>query len=146
MNIPHIRETLMQILLKKDLSIYSIKTKKEFGNKILEILIDVETMNINDLEAIHMALVNTMDPEALDDDYYLELSTLGIERPLATLEEVKNAINRYLYLESPTYQGFGTLIDLKESILMIKVNLKGRIKTLEIPFETIKTLRTAVKL
>jgi len=146
MNIQHIKETLSKILEPHRLGIYSVKTKKEFGRKILEILIDVESMDINQLEIIHLKLVEQMDENALDDDYYLELSSLGIERPLSNPDEIKNAIHRYIYLESKLYKGYGTLTDYQNDIVFVTVNQKGRIKTIEIQYHEIKNMRTAVKI
>jgi len=146
MNIQHIKETLSKILEDYRLSIYSVKTKKEFGKKILEILIDVESMDINQLETIHLKLVEQMDENALDDDYYLELSSLGLERPLTTPDEMKKAINRYIYLESKLYKGYGTLIDYQNDTIFVTINQKGRIKTIEIQYPEIKNMRTAVKI
>jgi ribosome maturation factor RimP len=145
MNIAGIKEKLSKILIPKGLEIYSVKTKKEFGNKILEILIDVDVMDINDLEKIHLELVDQLSDDDLDDDFYLELSSLGAERPLNTRNEVKNALTKYVYLESVLYKGFGYLNDFKEDIITLEVNVKGRIKTIEIPFDGIKNMRLAIK-
>ncbi len=89
MNIQKMKEKLIPILKRYDLDIYSIRTKKEFGEKIVEILIDVDVMDINELEKIHMEYVNLLTDEDLDDDYYLELSSLGAERPLKTKKKLK---------------------------------------------------------
>jgi ribosome maturation factor RimP len=145
MNITGIKEKLSKILIPKGLEIYSVKTKKEFGNKILEILIDVDVMDINDLEKIHLELVDQLSDDDLDDDYFLELSSLGAERPLTTLNEVQKALTQYVYLESLVYKGYGYLKELKDNIIVLEVNLKGRIKNIEIPFDGIKNMRTAIK-
>ena len=145
MNIAGIKACLSNILENKGLQIYSIQTKKEFGRKILEILIDVESMDINELEKIHMMLVDQMNPDDLDDDYYLELSSLGIERPLKTPQEIEKAITKYIYIESSIYKGYGYLIAFNDSKLSVEVNIKGRIKIIEIPFDGVKNMRTAIK-
>ncbi|MDO9629755.1 MAG: hypothetical protein Q7I99_07615 [Acholeplasmataceae bacterium] len=145
MNLEKIKEKLIPILERSGLSVYSIRTKKEFGEKIVEILIDTESMEINDLEKIHLEFVDTLSDDDLDPNYFLELSSLGAERPLKTKEEVFKAIGRYIYLESPKYKGLGTLVSLVDDILLIEINDKGRIRKIEIKFDDAKKMRTAIK-
>jgi ribosome maturation factor RimP len=145
MNLEKIKEKLKPILDKSQLSIYSIRTKKEFGEKILEILIDTEVMDINDLEKIHLEFQASLTDDDLDPDYYLELSSLGAERPLQTKEEFIKAISRYIYLVSSKYKGYGTLLALDNDMISLEINDKGRFKTIEIKFDDIRNARTAIK-
>ena len=145
MNLEKIREKLIPILEKSHLSIYSIKTKREFGEKILEILIDTEVMDIDELEKIHLEFQQTLTDDDLDPDYYLELSSLGAERPLNTKDEFIKAINRYIYLESPRYRGYGTLLSIEDDTMTVEVNDKGRFKKIDIKLDDAKHARTAIK-
>lgn len=145
MNLEILKEKLTPILAKHSLSIYSIRTKREYGEKIVEILIDTETMNIDDLEKIHLEFQASLSEDDLDPDYFLELSSLGLERPLKTKEEVSKAIGRYIYLASPFYKGYATLIAFEGDILTIEVNKKARMTTINIPFDQASQLRTAIK-
>lgn len=145
MNLQKMREKLIPILKRYDLDIYSIRTKKEFGEKIVEILIDVDVMDINDLEKIHMEYVDLLTDEDLDDDYYLELSSLGAERPLKTKEEVEKAIGKYIYLETNKYKGNGYIISFENDIIKLEINDKGRIRKIDIDFKDARHMRTSVK-
>jgi ribosome maturation factor RimP len=145
MNIQKMKEKLIPILKRYDLDIYSIRTKKEFGEKIVEILIDVDVMDINELEEIHMEYVNLLTDEDLDDDYYLELSSLGAERPLKTKEEVEKAIGKYIYLETNKYKGNGYIISFENDIIKLEINDKGRIRKIDIDFNDARHMRTSVK-
>ncbi|AUD62627.1 hypothetical protein BK010_03130 [Tenericutes bacterium MO-XQ] len=145
MNIQKMKEKLIPILKRYDLDIYSIRTKKEFGEKIVEILIDVDVMDINELEKIHMEYVNLLTDEDLDDDYYLELSSLGAERPLKTKEEVEKAIGKYIYLETNKYKGNGYIISFENDIIKLEINDKGRIRKIDIDFNDARHMRTSVK-
>jgi ribosome maturation factor RimP len=145
MNLEKMKEKLMPILNKSGLSIYSIRTKKEYGEKIVEILIDTESMDINDLEKIHLEYIDTLTDEDMDPDYFLELSSLGAERPLKTKDEVLKALGRYIYLESPKFKGLGTLVSFIDDILLLEINEKGRIRKIEIKFDDAKKMRTAIK-
>ncbi len=145
MNIEKIKEKLTPILARNNLAIYSIRTKKEFGEKILEILIDVETMDINDLEKIHLEFQASLDDDDLDPDYFLELSSVGLERPLKTKADCEKAIGKYIYLESQKYRGFGTLLAFDQDLMILEINDMGRMKKIEITFDSAKKMRTAVK-
>ena len=145
MNIQKMKEKLIPILKRYDLDIYSIRTKKEFGEKIVEILIDVDVMDINELEKIHMEYVDLLTDEDLDDDYYLELSSLGAERPLKTKEEVEKAIGKYIYLETNKYKGNGYIISFENDIIKLEINDKGRIRKIDIDFNDARHMRTSVK-
>jgi ribosome maturation factor RimP len=145
MNLEKIGQKLIPILDKNDLSIYSIKTKKEFGKKILEILIDVETMDINELEKIHLEFVETLEDDDIDDDFFIELSSLGAERPLKTPTEVEKAISKYIYVKSSKYKGYGTLLAFDGQLMTVEINEKARMKKIEIKFDDATELRTAIK-
>ena len=145
MNLDILKEKLIPILARYQLDIYSIRTKREFGEKIVEILIDTETMNIDELEKIHLEFQASLTDDDLDSDYFLELSSLGLERPLKTKSEVTKAIGRYIYLASPQYKGYATLLTFDNDILTIDVNRKGKMTKINIPFDQASQLRTAIK-
>ncbi|OHE31400.1 MAG: hypothetical protein A2009_04845 [Tenericutes bacterium GWD2_38_27] len=145
MNLEKMKEKLIPILERSNLTIYSIRTKKEFGEKIVEILLDTELMNIDDLEKIHLEYMETLTDEDMDPDYFLELSSLGSERPLKTKEEVTKAVGRYVYLESPKYKGYGVLVSFSDDIILLEINEKGRMRKVEIKFDAAKKMRTAIK-
>lgn len=139
------KQKLIPILKRYDLDIYSIRTKKEFGEKIVEILIDVDVMDINDLEKIHLEYVDLLTDEDMDPNYYLELSSLGAERPLKTKEEVLKAIGKYIYLESDKYNGNGYIISFENDIIKLEINDKGRIRKIDINYTDARHMRTSVK-
>ena len=145
MNLEKIREKLIPILSKKEIEIYSIRTKREFGERIVEILLDVETMDINELEKIHLEFVETLTDDDLDPNYFLELSSLGPERPLTTKEDVTKAVAKYIYLESNKFKGYGTLLSFENDIMTVEINDKGRIRKLDISFDDARKMRTAIK-
>lgn len=145
MNLEKMKQKLIPILNRYDLEIYSIKTKKEFGEKIVEILIDVEVMDINDLEKIHLEYIDLLTDDDMDPDYFLELSSLGAERPLKTKEEVLKAIGKYIYLESDKYNGNGYIISFENDIIKLEINDKGRIRKIDINYTDARHMRTSVK-
>ena len=145
MNLGKMKEKLIPILKRYDLEIYSIKTKKEFGEKIVEILIDTEVMDINILEKIHLEYADLLTDEDLDPNYFLELSSVGLERPIRSKEEVFKLIDRYIYLETNKFQGNGYIKSFEDDIIKLEINEKGRIRKIDINYDEARNMRTAVK-
>ncbi len=145
MNLQKMREKLIPILKRNDLEIYSIKTKKEFGEMIVEILIDTDTMDINLLEKIHLEYAALLTDDDLDPNYFLELSSLGLERPLNSKEDLLKVIGKYVYLESSKYQGNGYIISFENDIIKLEINEKGRIRKIDINYDDARNMRTSVK-
>lgn len=145
MDLKQLEPIIESVLNNHQLSLYSLKTKKEFGEKILEILVDGD-----DLSSDHLGIVNTEISEALSDDlfdpdYFLEVSSPGAERPIRNEQEVEKAIGKYVHIETPEVNSDGYLLDFKLGIITFQINLKGRLKKVEIPYTTVKSMRLAIK-
>jgi ribosome maturation factor RimP len=147
MNLDNLKTKLLPFLKPYNLEIYSIKLKREYGEKIVEILLDIDTMNIDDLEKIHMAYVDSLDDDDIDDDYYLEISSLGAERPIDNLKQLSNYIGKYIYFETNKMKNIFKLleVDLEKEILLVEVNLKGRFAKIEVNYNETRKMRLAVK-
>jgi len=143
MNINVIKEKVKSILDKHDLVIYDILEERMGKEKILTILIDATIDHIT-LESLHMEVLDHINDD-LDDDYYLQMSTVGIEKELRNLEEVQKQVGAYVYLESDAYTGNATLNDVVENELYISFFIKGRPKKIQIKYENIRFIRQAVK-
>ncbi|MCV2232407.1 hypothetical protein N7548_06170 [Acholeplasma manati] len=145
MDLKQLEPIIESVLKNHQLSLYSLKTKKEFGEHILEILVDGD-----DLSSDHLGIVNTEISEALSDDlfdpdYFLEVSSPGAERPIRNEQEVEKAIGIYVHIETPELNSDGYLLDFKAGIITFQINLKGRLKKVEIPYTTVKSMRLAIK-
>lgn len=145
MNLERIKEKLNPILETNGLTFYSIRTKREFGENMVEILIDGFPIDSTLLESIHRELVGQLTDDDLDPRYFLELSTVGLERPIRTKDELVLAIGRYIYLESPKYRGNGTLEAFDGETIRLHINDKGRFRTIDINYRDAKKTRFAVK-
>ncbi|KRM76559.1 ribosome maturation factor RimP [Secundilactobacillus collinoides] len=94
--------------------------------------------------------LDELDPDPIPQAYFLEVSSPGAERPLKKEQDYERALNHYIHVS--LYQKLdgekayeGTMTDLTPDELTLKVNLKGRIKTLTIPREKIAKARLAIK-
>lgn len=81
----------------------------------------------------------------MPDGYYLEVSSVGAEYQIDTLEELNDHLDKYLFINSPEYNGYGYLRAINNNELTIEVNLKGRIKKINIKYNELIKIRTAVK-
>lgn len=143
MDINLIKNKVLTVFEKHKLDLFDISIEKMGNEKILTILIDNE-LDHETLEPIHMEVLDLINDD-LPDDYYLELSTVGIERPLRSLDEIKENIGKYVYIETESFMGDATLDDVIDDQLYISFFIKGRPKKLQISYENIKFIRQAVK-
>jgi ribosome maturation factor RimP len=86
-----------------------------------------------------------------DGEYMLEVCSPGAERELKTYEQIKNALNSYVYvkLKDPKQgidQVFGDLIEVEPDHVVVAYKVKGRPKKAEIEMDNISLIMTAVKL
>lgn len=143
MNLNLIKEKVLEIFSRHDLVLYDLFEERMGKEKILTILVDNEIDHVS-LEAIHMEVLDEINDD-LPDDYYLQMSTVGIEKELRNLEEVTNHVGGYVFIESQLFTGEATLNSVEEGILNVSFFLKGRPKKLAIPYDNIKFIRQAVK-
>ena len=137
---------------KLGLEILDVEYVKEFGSMVLRIISDKEGgLDINDATLLNEAIGEVLDREDfIKDEYSLEVSSPGIERELKSEKDYTKAIGNYVCLypkakvEGKT-EVYGDLLDYKEGVFKLKINLKGRMKEIEIKKEDIIKIRMAVK-
>jgi len=136
-----------------ELKLYDIEWLYENKMHILRIsigkkdrTIDLETCAMLS-EKISLLLDNVTE---LDDRYYLEVCSPGAERTLKDLDDIKNALNEYVYvkLKYPK-EGFaevtGNLIEVNDDSVKIRYRIKTREKDLDVLLENIALIRLAIK-
>lgn len=125
---------------------------KEFGVYILRIIADSPNgLSIDEATELNEAISAELDKyDFIEDEYYLEVSSPGLERPLKTEEDIISAVGEYINIK--LYEKIenqkelnGDLLDYTDGILTLKVNIKGINKTLKIERKKISKLRLAVK-
>lgn len=143
MNLNAIKIKVLKVLEERNLILYDFLEEKIGNEKILTILID-NSIDHQELEKVHMEVLSMIEDD-MDDDYFLQLSTVGIEKELRNLEEVKNEIGSYVYLESNNFEGNATLNNVTDDELEISFFIKGRPKKLTIKYAEVRFIRQAVK-
>lgn len=109
------------------------------------------SLDMDTCVAVSEAISLKLDEEdPIKGEYYLEVSSPGVEKPLKTFEQVKDSIGKYVYVKlfNPTagldeFEGFIKTIEdeMIEFEYLVK-NIKKRVK---IDYNNIKFIRLAVK-
>lgn len=144
MNFEIIREKVLKVFEKHQLKLFSISEEKLGPDHILTILIDNDELTHETLEPIHYEVLDLINDD-IPDGYFLELSTVGLERELRNLEEVIKYTPNYVFIESDSFVGNANLDEVVDGVLIATTFIKGRKKKLSIPYESVKFIRLAVK-
>lgn len=146
MRVEKVREKLENILESYDVLVYSVKTKREFGEKILEILLKGKNLTSDLLAEIHQKLYEVLEDGDVDDDYYLELSSVGAEYQLNSIEEIKEHIGSYVEVVANNYKAIGTILEVEDDEILLEYNAKGQFRKLKIKYDEVLNIGTRVKI
>lgn len=137
---------------KLDLEIVEVEWVKENNNRILRIIANHEHgLTLDHSTALNEAISERLDQEDfIQGEYFLEVSSPGVERKLKSNQEIIKAIDEYIYIK--TYQKVaghkeftGYLRDYDGEIVTIEVMEKGRKKVYQIEKRLISLIRLAIK-
>lgn len=147
MNLKLVEEILIPYLESNDFKLYEVSFVKEAGNYILRVLVNKKGgINVDELAEINNYLSDELDKiEVPYDEYMLEVSSPGAEMELRTIEEVAEHVGEYIHINTGDKVYEGSFISFNDNIVVVRVNLKGRFKNFEVPYESIKKIRLAVK-
>lgn len=146
-------ELVMPILEEKNLELVDIEYVKEGKNWFLRIFIDKEGgIDIAECGEVSEQLSEKLDEiDPIQEAYFLEVSSPGVERPLKTAEDFTKHINKNVYIKlfepingEKAYEGI--LKDFSNNTATIEYKVKTRKLQVEIPFEKIAKARLAVVL
>lgn len=133
---------------KLGLEIVSVSFVKEHGMKILRVVADKEFgLTLEDSERLNLAMRKVLDEDDItDEDYYLEVSSVGAERQLKTRREIEHAIGRYVSIKTDKGKFFGDLVEVTDDSLTLRINNKGRMSKTVFKNADIQEIRLAVKI
>ncbi|ASI65434.1 ribosome maturation factor RimP [Streptococcus agalactiae] len=132
-----------------------VEYEKMGGDYVLSILIDkpggITVEDTAQLTDVVSPLLDTIQPDPFPEQYMLEVSSPGLERPLKTAEALSSAVGSYinvsLYKSIDKVKIFeGDLLSFDGETLTIDYMDKTRHKTVDIPYQTVAKARLAVKL
>ncbi|MDY3042174.1 MAG: ribosome maturation factor RimP [Streptococcus pluranimalium] len=141
--------------IKAPYEVVDVEYGKMGGDYILSILVDkpggISVDDTAELTDVISPLLDTIKPDPFPEQYFLEVSSPGLERPLKTKEALENAVGSYvnvsLYKAIDKVKVFeGDLLAFDGENLTIDYLDKTRHKTVDIPYQTVAKARLAVKL
>ncbi|MBQ3295714.1 MAG: hypothetical protein IJH00_04490 [Erysipelotrichaceae bacterium] len=144
MNLEKINHALEKFCEEKKIRLFEVSYHK--SDQTLSVLLD-EKLNMDELELISKDLSDYLDKyeDEFEDNYFLDVSNVGAERPIRNEEELEAAIGEYIYVKTKTEEYYGTLKSYTNGVLSLDVKEKNRTKNVSLEYKNIKKARYAVK-
>lgn len=142
-------------MIKAPYELVDVEYDKMGNDYVLSILVakasGITVEDTAELTELISPLLDTISPDPFPDQYMLEVSSPGLERPLKTAESLKAAVGSYinvsLYRAIDKVKVFqGDLVAFDGDTLTIDYLDKTRHRTVEIPYQAVAKARLAVKL
>ena len=153
--IEKIKTASLSVIEKYDKILCSVEKVNEYGIDIVRITIDDPStfdMDIDVVAKINEEILDLVNDD-LPDGFYLEVTSVGVERELKTKEDFEKALGKYIYLS--TYEKifdafnqkemYGYLESYDDESVTINVINKTKLKLVKIERTKIAKIRLAVK-
>lgn len=147
-----IEEMAIKEAAKLNQTIEEVSFVKEHGVKILRIIANSENgLDIDEATALNTVISEKLDElDLIKEEYYLEVSSPGLERELKNNSDIEKQIGSYIYISlyekiDNVKEYYGDLISFVDNIITMRINVKGRIKEISVPKEKVSKIRMAVK-
>jgi len=153
MNIIERVETLM-LPICAETKTYLVDTQyeQENGTWYLRIFIDTEAgLTMEECVAVTELISDKLDElDFIAEEYMLEVSSPGAERPLKTSEDLSEAVGSHVnVMVKEKVDGIsefqGDLLSFDSNILVLECLFKTRKKKVEIEYKNVKSARLAIK-
>lgn len=142
-------------LIQPPYELVEVTYGKMGGEYFLSVFVDreggISLQDTADLSEIISPILDGIQPDPFPEQYMLEVTSPGLERPLKTQEALVAAVGKYIHVK--LYQAIekqkvfeGTLLAFEDQTLQIEYMDKTRKKQVTIPYQTVATARLAVKL
>lgn len=150
-----VKEIGTPIAEKLGFELAKVEYLKEGKNWFLRLYIDrTSGISLDDCVAYSEKMgeaLDSLDPDPIPQAYFLEVSSLGVERPLETDEDFNQSVGKYIMVTlHETVEGQsmyqGDLIEATEEEILIKVRVKTREKNISIQKSNIARAQLTVKL
>jgi ribosome maturation factor RimP len=139
------------ILEELQLELVDIEYVKEGPNWFLRVYIDKDSgVDIDECAAVSEKLSEKLDEvDPITDNYFLEVSSPGAERPLKKDKDFEKAIGKNVFIKTyapidneKTFEGI--LLSFDGIKLIVEIKIKTRKKKVEIPYDKVANARLAV--
>ncbi|MBR4462658.1 MAG: hypothetical protein IKS51_08775 [Erysipelotrichaceae bacterium] len=139
-----IRNVLQEYADKNGYTLFEVEYHA--NDQTLAVVFD-EDFDMTVLETVSKEVSDLLDPyeDEFDDHYFLDVSTVGVERPIRNEEELHAAIGQYVYVRCKDEEYYGDLLSYAEGILELQVRDKTRTKNVSLAYADVKEMRYAVR-
>lgn len=146
-------KSIEPILTRHDVYLDDIEYVQENNEWYLRIFIEKNNGHLDMDTCVNVSeeISQLMDEkDIVKDEYYLEVSSPGAEKPLKTLEKVTMAIGEYVYIQlaKPTAgidELYGTILNVEGEKIEIQYLVKNIKKKCIIDYDNIAFIRLAVQ-
>lgn len=134
------------------LKIISVDYVFESGIKILRVIAEGENgLDLDEASKLNELISNELDVEDfIDEEYYLEVSSKGIEKELRSDDDIAKSVGKYVFVS--TYEKinglkefYGDLLSFDGETITLSYMAKNIKKNVEIQKNKISKIRLAVK-
>lgn len=148
-----VEDLINPILLENDVYLDDIEYVQEKNEWYLRIFIEKNNghLDMDTCVVVSEAISEKMDEaDIISNEYYLEISSPGAEKPLKSLEKVKAAVGKYVFIElKEPKNGFdevyGTILNVVDDMIELQYMVKNIKKKCIIDYKNISFIRLAVK-
>jgi ribosome maturation factor RimP len=137
---------------KLQLDIISVDYVHEQGMKILRVIAESDGgLTIDQSADLNRALCIRLDEvDFIDEEYYVEVSSVGLEQPIETPKDIEDAVGQYIYVHlyekmDKKKEFYGDLIEMNDQEIVLNCNVKGQEQIIRIERKKISKMRHAVK-
>ena len=149
-----IKEAILPLLEEHDIQLYDACWTNEGRNKILQIAIMHAdgSMDIDGCAEMAELISAKLDEiDVIAHEYMLEVCSPGAERELRTLDEVKGAVNEYIYAKficeiKGLHEVKGDLLAVENDELLIAYMDKAVKRQLRVSYDQIAFIRLSVRI
>lgn len=149
----HIKEIVLPLIEQNDCYLDDIEYVKDKNDMYLRIFIEKNNgyLDMDTCVAVSELISEKLDEiDPIKEEYYLEVSSPGIEKPLKTFEQVEKAVGEYLYVKlkdpkSGLHELEGYLKAINGQELEFEYLVKNIKKYIVIDYSNIQFIRLAVK-
>lgn len=148
-----ITELIQPILERHDVYLDDIEYVHEKNEWYLRIFIEKNNghLDMDTCVAVSEDVSMKLDEaDIIKDEYYLEVSSPGAEKPLKTLEKVQNSVGEYVFIKlKRPVQGmeevYGTILNVEDTMIELQYMVKNIKKKCMVDYNDISFIRLAVK-
>lgn len=148
-----IKEMILPLIEQQDCYLDDIEYVKDKNEMYLRIYIDKNEghLDMDTCVAVSELISEKLDEmDPIQDEYYLEVSSPGIEKPLKTFEQVQKSVGEYVYAKfinpkAGLHEVEGYLTSIQGDELEFEYLVKNIKKHIVVEYDNIKFMRLAVK-